>query len=585
MEQHIRREVYARQATTGKERPRDRSWTASQVVGEALRQGQRFPHVERPLPPVDLMSGEAGSDEAVELRHTIRSVMAKVHRVAKRARIIDTMGRSRRLPPNTAVLCSDVVSTPWTVAEVRDDPDLRGFVLAYLRAVLEWIEADIARRGGRVILAVVHHDEDQMHMHVLSVAEHGLARDLHPGYVAKGKVLDRLTGPDRKVPTGAYQEANAAYVLAMGAFLDRFHRDVASHYGLARCSAEPVRRREWLEMKLERLRAQTAALTRANEARQAIASALESRIAEAEVREEEALERLSRTNAMADDAERRAASAEADASESEARAAEAEQRCAAGEAEVQALIERWQEGRRAISDLDTQRATLSSKVDAARAKLREATSDRDATHRAADEARRAEAKALANVEMRERELEERRSALNARERSLDQREAAVGARERALDDRGDELYRSEQEHEERDRALARREERATRRINRASELLVTLEGAHEQVHSCQQRLDTTTRNLERRLSRLESDLVGRLDLLAEQTDDPDILATITAILEAGIGFARNGQWTCEGAEQSMTHMDAGLDNIRRAFDALVLPHVPGEHATADVVWP
>ena len=571
MEQHIRREVYARKAKEGKERPRDRSWTASQVVGEALRQGKRFPHVERPLPPVDLKLDDAGTGEAVELRHTARSVMAKVHRVAERARIIDTMGRSRRLPPNTNVLCSDVVSTPWTVAEVRDDPDLRAFVLAYLRAVLEWIEADIARRGGHVILAVVHYDEERVHMHVLSVADHGLARDLHPGCVAKGKVLDRLTGPDGKVPTGAYEEANSAYEHAMGEFLDRFHRDVASHYGLARRSAKPVRRREWLEMKLERLRVQTAALTRANEARQAIAAVLESRIAEAEVREQEVMDRLSRTNATADEVGKRATSAEAAASVSEARATEAAQRCADGEAKVQALIARWRRGRQAISDLDTQRTTLAMEVDAARTELREATSDRDAAIKAANKAREAEAKVLANIEMHERELDERRAALDAREHELKQREAALGPQEKALDDRANQLRQSEREHEKRDRKIDRREDRTLKRANRAAELAVALEISRRQIGDQQRWFNDAANELDAVFARIEGDLAGSLAVAIERTDDPRAKVLLEAILNASASFVEAGRSVCERAKLPASELGACLDSVRQACDALYGP--------------
>ena len=546
MEQHFRRETFSWKATTSKGQGRDAGWTAAQVIGEALRQGDRFPHVERPLPPTPmrLPHRDDVADEDDRPLPTIASLMIEVDRVAEAARIVDVLGRERRLPPNTSVLCSDVVSTPWKSANIQTDPDLRERTDAFFRDALAWAAEDIEQRGGRVIAAVVHYDENQAHLHILSVAEHGLARDLHPGYVAKAKVLDRARGAEGKgdVPADAYHEANEAYTAAMSELLDSFHRDVAVHHGLDRRSATPVRRREWSEVRLERLRADTAyletthdGLVRAVEDREATAAMLDARIV--------GLER------DVNEAQDRARRAEAAAYESERKLNEVQQRCTNGEAALTTLIGRWRNGRQAIGGLLTQHAELTGQVEDVRMELTEATENRDAALEAACFAKAAEETALSTITEREREMGLRLQALEERERALDEREAM----------------------------LQRQENRVAKRTSKALELLVSLRNAHVQVKDEQRWLNRTAHDLDTTIARMGHELTASLSLLLERTDDKDARNLIEDPVELGTSFADVSRSIRDRAPKPVEGMQCRMGLMQDARDALIAADIVPEH--------
>ena len=552
MEQHFRRETFSWKATSSKGQGRDAGWTAAQVIGEALRQGDRFPHVERPLPPTPmrLPHRDDVADGPDDTSLTIASLMSEVDRVAKAARIVDVLGRVRRLPPNTSVLCSDVISTPWKSADIQTDPDLRKRTDAFFRDALAWTVEDIERRGGRVIAAVVHYDETQAHLHVLSVAEHGLARDMHPGYVAKAAVLDRARGPDGKgdIPAGAYHEANEAYTAATSELLDRFHQGVAVHYGLDRRSAKPVRKREWLEIRLERLRADTAYLetthdnlVRAVEDRETTAAMLDARIAG-----------LKRDVTEVQD---RARHAETAARESERRLAEVQQRCTDGEVALMRLIGRWRNGRQAISGLLTQHAELTGQVEDVRMELTdvrmeltEATENRDAALEATSLAEAAEEAALRAIAERERKIADRLEALEERERTLNERETM----------------------------LQRQENRVAKRASKASELLVSLRNAHERVEDERRWVNRTASDLNMAAARMSHELTASLNLLLDRTDDGRARDLIEDAMGLGTRFADVPQAIRERAPRPIEGMQCRMELMQDARDALVAPDASEE---------
>ena len=539
MEQLLRRQTFSWKTTSKKGGGRGSGWTAAQVIGEALRQGDRFPHVERPLPPTILrLPCQGESTEGGDAPLTIASLMAEVDRVAKAARIVDVLGRTRRLPPTTSVLCSDVVSTPWQSADIQTDPDLRKRTDAFFRDALAWIVKDIERRGGRVIAAVVHYDESQAHMHVLSVAEHGLARDLHPGYVAKAAVLDRARGPDGKgdIPASAYHEANEAYTAATSELLDRFYQGVAVHHGLDRRSATPVRRREWLEIQLERPRGEASRLEarhdelgRGIEDRENAIATLDARIAEIGAQEDAANERAQR--------------AQAEARESEANLSQITQRCADGETELEELIGRWRHGRGLVKDLRDEHTDLSAKVERMRTEPTDATESRDAALEAATGAEAVKEEALKAIGEREAELAEWDRALVERERAVEEDRAA----------------------------LQRRKERVAKRTSRASELLVSLQDAHDRIDSQQQWVDRATGDLDTTLVRMGHALTTSLAPLLESADDPVTRELLEGVLDLGMGFADAARALRERAPGPIGDLRRRVALMQRDLDALTPP--------------
>lgn len=246
---HIQRRTYGRSVPRKRRAKGDR--TADEVIGEAFRDPACSRHVSTPA----IRMWSDGARTAAACRSELDNHLADKTATTRG-------GVKRRLHPQTHVLCSDIVSVPWTWEDIEVDKDLDRVTISFLRDAKRYIEGDIVARGGRVLQTVLHLDESHPHIHVLSVANDGPAKRLHPGHSAKTARRERLLTQNAEAqrqgrhddilhPRDINDEADLEYRRAMSAFIDDFHAQCAEAHGFARhadvARQEPAKTKGWHE--------------------------------------------------------------------------------------------------------------------------------------------------------------------------------------------------------------------------------------------------------------------------------------------------------------------------------------------------
>lgn len=225
--QFIHLEGYARKADA---KGRDTNF----IFNEASRSPEASVHVASPAPPI-IVHG-LSIEEVQELHDsTVASATVAVKG-----------GKSRKIRSDQKTLHTVVASHPYTMDEVRADPDKRREAEAWEKRTVEWLQRQYADDLKSVIR---HEDESHYHIHayVVPVSDPELkAQKYHPGATAKRSVMDAgpAEGEDQKA---LMKRANAAYTATMRTWQDSYHEAVAVPSGLTRLG--PQRRRltrdEW----------------------------------------------------------------------------------------------------------------------------------------------------------------------------------------------------------------------------------------------------------------------------------------------------------------------------------------------------
>jgi hypothetical protein len=206
--------------------------TADEVVAEIARREGFCDHVDdlvrpgdKPVPgarpPVTVWGCDPGEVPAL-IEREIAARKAAGERAPRR---------------DTPVLAGYVVSSPITPSRFAKDPAAAKWTRRLLRASLQHLRRETARRGGRVVSAVVHLDESRVHMHVLALPTNVpgyTANTLHPGRAARRAA--RADGQDAV-------RASRAASGALRGFVDSYHANVGRPFGLLRRSAPSPRRR------------------------------------------------------------------------------------------------------------------------------------------------------------------------------------------------------------------------------------------------------------------------------------------------------------------------------------------------------
>lgn len=225
--QFIHLEGYARKADT---KGRDTNF----IFGEASRRPDASVHVASPAPPV-IVHGL--SIEEVQELHD--SAVAS-------ATVAVKGGKTRKLRSDQKTLHTIVASHPFTMHEIRSDPDKRREAEAWERRTIAWLQDQY---GDDLKSVIRHEDESHFHIHayVVPISDPELkAQKYHPGATVKRAVMDAgpTEGEDQKA---LMKRANAAYTATMRAWQDSYHEAVAVPSGLTRLG--PQRRRlsrdEW----------------------------------------------------------------------------------------------------------------------------------------------------------------------------------------------------------------------------------------------------------------------------------------------------------------------------------------------------
>lgn len=205
--QFIRQEAYARVPAFRK------TWTASDVILEAIREHGHCPHVTSPKMPV-LHYGAPPSD--------LPRILAELEELSKKAEVPTSKG-VRRQRSDTPILIALVASLPYPPSQ-RSDPQVQ----MWIEATIKWLRDQY---GDAHLISVIEHiDEGFIHLHAY-VHNHGRSvKPLMAGH--KEVIAAKLSGRGADKPSTVYRAA-------MVRFQDDYHAAVCAPLGIARKSATP----------------------------------------------------------------------------------------------------------------------------------------------------------------------------------------------------------------------------------------------------------------------------------------------------------------------------------------------------------
>lgn len=226
--------------------------STSFVFNEARRDPVASLHVADPSPPV------------VVYGSTIDEVERLHDAAADTATTTPKGGKPRRIQKTQHTLMTVVASHPYSMEEVRSDPEKGREAQEWERRTVAWLRSQY---GGKLVSVIRHEDEGYFHVHAYVLPDDPAMRAsvLHPGQCAKAAVMAAgpVEGEDTKVLN---KRGDQAYRAAMRAWQDSYHETVAIPCGLTRLG--PQRRRltrvEWQAEQVQ-ARALRTTLDRARE--------------------------------------------------------------------------------------------------------------------------------------------------------------------------------------------------------------------------------------------------------------------------------------------------------------------------------
>lgn len=220
------------------------------VFGEARRDPSASLHVAAPAPPV-IVHGV--SVEELERLHDA---------TAEAATTTPKGGRPRKVQKSQHTLMAVVASHPYSMEEVRTNPEKRREAEEWERRTVAWLRAQY---GDKLVSVIRHEDESHYHLHAYVLPNDPAMRAsaLHPGQTAKAAIMAAgpAEGEDSKTMN---KRGDKAYRTAMREWQDSYHTTVGVPCGLTRLG--PQRRRltrmEW-QAERTQARALRASLDRA----------------------------------------------------------------------------------------------------------------------------------------------------------------------------------------------------------------------------------------------------------------------------------------------------------------------------------
>lgn len=364
-----------------------RAWTAEEILDEAERVPGASGHVERAQREPTIWAGTCTSFDELRAAHE-QACSVRVAFPYTDPKTGKKKTRKRTLRSDTHTLFSAVFSLPVTSREALADAAVMAECMEVLRAAQAFEQRRLEGAGGEFAMAVLHLDEDHVHLHVYGLdRQRGSVNHLHPGRAANDAFRARH-GALKQSGTTLGSQAQRVYCDALREWQDDLHREVFADAGLLRLG--PRRARLSRAEYLRQMREQEAAAQARDELRSAgalrntlaaMGTLMDEREDLAEARDREQDEREARLTELAQTVARQADAARSMAADVLRKAAEN-----AAEAER----------------LSSERAEL--------AETRHGLDDRESS-----------------LVEREREVGEQRSRNEARERDLDASLAAVEA--------------------------------------------------------------------------------------------------------------------------------------------------------------
>ncbi|NTF42589.1 hypothetical protein [Rhizobium rhizogenes] len=201
--------------------------STSFVFNEARRDPVASLHVANPSPPV------------VVYGSTIDEVERLHDAAADAATTTPKGGKPRRIQRTQHTLMTVVASHPYSMEEVRNDPEKCREAQEWEQRTVAWLRSQY---GGKLVSVIRHEDEGHFHVHAYVLPDDPAMRAsaLHPGQCAKAAVM--AVGPvDGEDTKALNKRGDQAYRQAMREWQDSYHETVAIPCGLTRLG--PQRRR------------------------------------------------------------------------------------------------------------------------------------------------------------------------------------------------------------------------------------------------------------------------------------------------------------------------------------------------------
>lgn len=236
--------------------------TTGFVFSEARRDPAASVHVANPLPPTVVYGMDVAQVEALH------------DTAADAARTTPKAGPPRKLRQDHKTLHTVIASHPYTMDEVRADPDKRAEVETWEKRTIVWLRSQY---GDDLKSVVRHEDESHYHIHAYIVPTDDTemrALRHHPGVTAKRAVMSETAGGENS--KAASKRGDAAYKGAMREWQNSYHEVVGIPCGLARLGP---RRRNLARGEWQRETAQAKALQAALERATVVKTKIEAHIA------------------------------------------------------------------------------------------------------------------------------------------------------------------------------------------------------------------------------------------------------------------------------------------------------------------
>ncbi|MCJ9723157.1 plasmid recombination protein [Agrobacterium sp. SHOUNA12C] len=232
------------------------------IFAEARRDPAASVHVAQPLPPTVVYGLEVAEVEALH------------DAAADAARTVPKAGTPRKLRQDHKTLHTVIASHPYTMDEIRDDPEKRKEAEVWEKRTIAWLRFQY---GDDLKSVVRHDDESHYHIHAYIVPDADTemrALRHHPGVTAKRAAMAEgpPAGEDSKAMS---KRGDAAYKSAMRAWQDSYHAVVGIPCGLARLGP---RRRNLSRGDWQRDQSQAKALQAALDRAAAVKAKIEAHI-------------------------------------------------------------------------------------------------------------------------------------------------------------------------------------------------------------------------------------------------------------------------------------------------------------------
>ncbi|MGO6844819.1 hypothetical protein ACCS84_16665 [Rhizobium ruizarguesonis] len=232
------------------------------IFAEASRKPEASIHVPHPEPPVVVYGMDVADVEAL---HDAAAVAA---------RTIPKDGKPRKLRQDHKTVHTVIASHPYTMDEIRDDPEKRKEAGVWERRTIDWLRSQY---GNDLKSVVRHEDESHYHIHAYVVPTDDTemrALRHHPGVTAKRAAM--AAGPTNAEDSKTLSKrGDAAYKDAMREWQNSYHAVVGIPCGLARLGP---RRRNLPRGEWQREKAQAKALQAALERAAVVRTKIETHI-------------------------------------------------------------------------------------------------------------------------------------------------------------------------------------------------------------------------------------------------------------------------------------------------------------------